>query len=39
VSATTPALAHAEGSTKADPVQAYVVAMLRTVPGLPAPIQ
>src|SRR5207245_10993873 len=35
VSASTPAFAQAEGSTNADPVQAYVVTMFRMAPPLP----
>src|SRR6266404_9249346 len=38
VRASTPAFAHAEGSTNADPVQAYVVRMLRMAPPFPPSI-
>ena len=39
VSASTPALATTEGTTKPEPVQAYVVTMLKTTPPVCASIQ
>src|SRR5436309_1576086 len=39
VIASTPAFAHADGTTNPDPLSAYVVTILRTVPRCPCAIQ